>query len=332
MVTSQPERHTVVWCGLASRGHILYGAAWLRSLLATGAEDVTIRLNAPRSFLGASPVTIDDVRTLVPDGLPVSMWEGESLASGGTLWCLSVGAVGIKPWLRLHAAHPGRRIPVVVTDEGLGSYGTWASRRAAWRRQNVREPWLTFRATAVTAATKALTSRRWALHIQGPDGWCLNKNIADEFRRHGTRDVPQRRAVFLSQPWPELGVMSEATYLRHVAELAETCSAVGLEFTVHPHPAEDPRRYNAWPAPTPHPLAELDADAINASVVIGASSTALVNLAAIHGTPVMRVATQELLELDRQLSPRQASLLQHHAGPNVPPEARHSILSRMLPA
>ena len=40
---------------------------------------------------------------------------------------------------------------------------------------------------------------------------------------------------------------------------------------------------------------------------VGSTSTGMLNVAAIHGVPTMRVGTQELDLLDRQLSPEQAS-------------------------
>jgi len=124
--------------------------------------------------------------------------------------------------------------------------------------------------------------------------------------------------------------MSENAYLEHVSEVADACGRAGLGFSVHPHPAEDPRRYSEWSTMEKRPLAELDHGTINAAVVIGTSSTALINLAAIHHTPVMRVATPELSKLDQQMSPRQTSLLLRHAGPNVLPRAWPSTLTRML--
>ena len=296
----------------------------------SGTPEAIIGVTKPRSFLGTPAVTLDDIRTALPISVAVSPWEDGHYPGAGPIWCLSVGAVGIKPWFRLQARHWRTRVPVVVTDEGLGSYGTWRSRREAWRRQGVHEPWRSLRTAAVSTATRSLTSERWALHEETSAGWALNQDIVDEFRLLGTRSAPTRKAVFLSQPWPELGVMSENAYLHHVAEVADVCVRAGLEFSVHPHPAEHPRRYSAWSTMGKRPLAELDHGAINAAVVIGMSSTALINLAAIHHTPVMRVTTPELSKLDEKLSPRQASLLLHHAGPSVDSKAWPSTLTRML--
>lgn len=294
------------------------------------ASEVFVKVAKPRSFLGTTAVTLDDIRAVLPDSVSVSAWEDGSSPDVGPVSCLSVGAVGIKPWFRMQSSHVRTRIPVIVTDEGLGSYGTWRSRREAWRRQGVREPWRSIRTAAVSIATRILTTERWALHEETPAGWSLNEHIAREFRRQGTRTSPTNTAVFLSQPWPELGVMSESAYLCHVTDVADVCAQAGLKFAVHPHPTEDPRRYSAWPSLKKRPLAELDPQTINAAVVIGTSSTALINLAAIHHTPVMRVATPELSKLDEQLSPRQASLLLRHAGPSVPSQAWRSTLTGVL--
>ncbi len=331
MVISPLGPPTILWCGIASRTHILYGAAWIRKMLAdSGTSEATIKVTKPKSFLGTPAIALDDIRAALPASVTVAAWEDDDFADTGPIWCLSVGAVGIKPWFRLQTSHLRTRVPVVVTDEGLGSYGTWRSRREAWRRQGVHEPWRSLRTAAVSTATRILTSERWALHQETPAGWELNQDIVNEFRLLGTRTAPTRKAVFLSQPWPELGVMSENAYLDHVAEVADVCGRAGLEFSVHPHPAEDPHRYSAWSTMAKRPLAELDHGTINAAVVIGTSSTALINLSAIHHTPVIRVATPELSKLDEELSPRQASLLLRHAGPSVPSKAWPSTLTKML--
>lgn len=301
----------VFWCGIASRAHLVYGAAWIRTL--TGPVRVTVF--PTHSFLDAASVGIDDVRSMLPVGVVVDEWRDDpALHDGEHPTLLSVGAVGLKPWLTLRRTIGPRRLPVIVTDEGLGSYGNWVSRRQAWAREGVREPWLSVRTAAVTAGSALLTSHRWRLHEPRPGGWWLNPAIADEFRRHATRTEADGGAVFLSQPWPELGVMPEAAYLRHVERLAEASMRAGLGFTVHPHPAEDPGRYAAWPVHTSHGLAELDPQTVNASVLLGASSTGMLNVAAVHGVPAMRVGPVEVATLERHLTPRQRSLLEHYLG------------------
>lgn len=300
----------VFWCGVASRAHVLYGSSWLRQQ----PRPTAVTLFPPRRFLDGPGLTIDDVRALLPDDIPVTVWaDGTALNPGEEPWCLSVGAVGLKPWLQLRRAVGARRMPVVVTDEGLGSYGNWTSRRTAWKREGVRDPWLSVRTSAVLGATAVLASRRWRLHLHRPSGWELNQPVADEFRRHVSRSQAQG-AFFLSQPWPELGVVSEERYLAHIDAVATACEEVGLPFSVHPHPVEPEGRYSRWTVARVVDLAELEPSVVNAAVLLGTSSTAMLNLAAIHRVPAVRVGTPELMALDRELSTSQATLLQNYTG------------------
>lgn len=303
--------HRVYWCGVASRAHLVYGASWIRTL--GGRARVT--LFPTHRFMEAPGIGIDDVRSMLPPQVAVDRWDSSpAVAAEESPSLLSVGAVGLKPLLALRRTLGLRRLPVVVTDEGLGSYGNWRSRRQAWAREGVREPWLSVRTTAVTAASAALTTRRWALYEERSTGWSLNPSIAGEFHRHASRTSDAGGAVFLSQPWPELGVMTETAYQRHVAGLADACAQAGLSFTVHPHPAERPSRYAHWDVHDSHGLAELDQQTVNATVLLGASSTGMLNVAAVHGVPALRVATAEITALERRLTRRQASLLTRFLG------------------
>lgn len=316
----------VFWCGVASRAHVIYGAAWLRQL----PGPVKVSLFPTSRFLGAPQLTAADVQSMLPEHIPVHDLSGSPvLTPGEDPVLLSVGAVGLKPWLAVRRAVGVRRMRVVVTDEGLGSYGTWVTRRRSWAREGVREPWRSLRTAAVFGGTAALATSRWRLHLKTPEGWDLNRPVADEFRRHGSRRRTDGGAVFLSQPWPELGIMTESHYLDHVGEVAAACAEAGLAFSVRPHPGEDPARYGSW---TVHPsatVAELDQATLNATVLLGSTSTGMLNVAAIHGVPTMRVGTQELDMLDRQLSSEQASLLRHHVGEVVPPLRWASTLNEL---
>lgn len=319
----------VFWCGVASRAHVIYGAAWLRQLRG----EVTVSLFPPRRFLGAEALTVDDVQAMAPDHVTVIPVEHPlRLAAGSRPWLLSVGAVGLKPWASVRRAIGAKRLPVVVTDEGLGSYGTATTRRRSWAREGVREPWRTVRTAAVFGGTAALATSRWRLYLQTPTGWNLNAPVADEFRRHGQRHSADGGVVFLSQPWPELGVMTEGRYMAHVDDVARAAADAGLSFAVRPHPAEPSGRYGRWPVLDGAGLAELDPAILNATAVAGATSTAMLNLAAIHGVPALRVSTPALDVLDRQLSSRQDSLLNHHLGPASPEREWASTLAKLSAA
>lgn len=311
--------HHVVWAGVASRTHVIYGASWIRELLRREPGEVVVELMGSRTFFGQRAITADDVAAILPDEVEVRAWEGGRAPKESRLWMLSVGAVGIKPWLRLRAKHPFRALPVIVTDEGLGTYGDWKARRQASARQGTREPWLSVRTTAVQAATRLIASSRWALHVETEDGWALNRAAAAEFRRLAPEPEQGNSAVFLSQPWPELGVLGEDEYGAHIDEVARACRAAGLDFVVLPHPGEDPERYADRRVSPSSALAEFNPAALGAKLLLGASSTAMLNLAAVFGIPAMRVGTPELGALDRELAPRQASLLAHYAAPTITP-------------
>lgn len=312
----------VWWAGVASRAHLTYGTAWIRRQVQLTGEPLSLRMMGSRTFFGGQEITPDDVAAEL-EGLPVDVegWDGRKPPKDARLWMLSTGAVGIKPYLRLRAKTL-RLMHVIVLDEGIGTYGNLATRKQAMRRQGVKEPWLSVRAAAVASATEMLTSARWPLHVKEDGVWALNRHIADEFRRRApSPDRSADRAVFLSQPWPELGVMSEDRYAEHVAEVARAAESAGLEFAVLPHPGEPSARHTRWRVTSDDTLAEFNPVALGARVLLGASSTAMLNLASIHGIPALRVGTPELTQLDHQLAPDQASLLGQYAAPNLtPPE------------
>lgn len=318
--------HHVWWTGLASRAHLIYGASWLRQL----DGDVSVSLFPFRTFLDAPELTLDDVREAVPDRVAVESWDPAApVPAADRRALLSVGAVGIKPWLQLRRKLGTARLPVVITDEGFGSYGDWSSRRDAWARQGVKEPWRSVRTAAVTTASALLTSRRWLLYRQVRRDWRLNPPVAEEFRRYARRSHADGGAVFLTQPWPELGVMSEQRYLAHIREVADACADAGLRFTIHPHPAERPERYEDWAVHRLQELAELDEQSVNATVLLGATSTAMLNVAAIHGVPAMRVGFPELPGLEQTHSNRQQSLLEHYLGEVVPTQGWRDKLTEL---
>jgi hypothetical protein len=320
--------HTVVWAGVASRTHLVYGASWIRELARREDGEVAVEMMEGRMFFGDEALDPEVVASFLPDGVSVRPWTGQPAEPDGELWLLSVGAVGIKPWLRLRAKNPTRRFSVVVTDEGISTYGNWRSRREAHKRQGVREPWRTVRTSAVELATMTLATSRWPLHVQTDDGWALNKPAADEFRRLAPEPDRAERAVFISQPWPELGVMDESEYVHHVDDVARASRAAGLEFVVVPHPGEPEARFAHLSVTDGHTMAELNPVALGARVLAGASSTAMLNLAAIHGIPAVRVGTPQLADLDRRLAPRQATLLSRYATPSLSPEAFGRRLSQ----
>lgn len=320
---SRPTR--VFLSGIRSQAHVVYAASWLRRRLAEDPAPVTVVDWGLGGFLGAHPVAQADVDRLFPSDPRLTRI---SPTGNGRVWAepderlvyLAVGSPGIKPWLRLRAAHPTRRITVVVTDEGLGSYGDWRSRRDAWLRESGRGLWPTVRALAGAAAKRLLTDERWALYEEAPSGWTISPAVADEFRRL-PRPATTGRAVFLTQPWVELGVVTESAYLHHIAAVAAACAASGHPFAVRPHPAEDASRYARWDVIPGTAPAELDPRITSSAVVLGGTSSALLNLAAIFSLPAFRVGGKELTVLDELLSSRQRALLDTFLPPTVDPGA-----------
>ncbi len=315
--------HDVWWAGVMSRSHITYGVAWLRELLRREPGEVAVHMFPARSFHTSEEISTSLVAAELDDPrLTVDLWDGTKTPRSSRHWLISTGAVGIKPWLRLTATHPFKRLTVVVTDEGLGTYGNWKSRHDATLRQGGRDPQAALRTTAVECATALLTHIRWPLHVQTGSGrWGLNKPVADEFRR--TAPAPDRssaRVVFLTQPWPEVGVISEEHYAAHVDDVARAVATAGLEFVVVPHPGEPAGRYARYGATPTSTLAEYNPLVLGARAIVGASSTAMLNVAAVHGVPALRVGTPELSRLDYEMAPDQQSLLGQYAAPSVTPD------------
>lgn len=315
--------HRVVVSGVASPTHLLYISSYLRRLLESGPVEMVVPPG------GRVDPTAPQALSLLPEtpDLAVRVAAEWMVPPDSRLTYVAVGAPGLKAYARLRAANPRRRIPVVVTDEGLGTYGTWRTRRAAWAREGVAEPWRTVRSIAVTGGARALTSTRWPLYVRDGVAWQVADAVAHEFRRRVPRQADgapaRRRVVLLSQPWPELGVVTERDHLRHVERLAVQVRAAGGELAVRAHPSEPDGRYAAVEALARAVPAELDPAVVGARAVIGGPSTALLNLAAVHGVPAVRVGVPGRPDLDAEVSPAQASLLKYFVG-GITPEAEVS--------
>lgn len=311
-----PDRPVrVCWSGVRNQTHVVYAASWLRTLLARTTGPITLVDMGIGGFLGKNMVTLADVHELLPhhSRLTFVASGGASALSqqdGESRYYLATGAVGIKPWLRLKSTRFWAPLTVVTTDEGIGTYGDWRTRRDAYARQGGKGPWPTVRALGVTWASSLLTDRKWRLFEKRDGTWTVNQAIADEFRRYHPDAAPDTStAVFMSQPWVELGVLSADRYLQHLRLIAAEVESVGLRFVVRPHPAEDVTRYADWEVLGGSRPAELDPRITTAGAVLGTTSTALLNLAAIFGRRAIRIAIPELDQLTERLSPDQAGLL-----------------------
>lgn len=312
----------VVVTGVRSRTHLVHVSAYLRDALQRN-DDVQVGYLGGGRFLGNARVEASDVARLLPDDprLRVQLLDQleDWIPDGEALTYLAVGAPGIKPWVDLRRRQGRAPVRVVVTDEGIGTYGTWRTRHDAWLRQGVREPWCSVRTTAVRLADRTLTSERFAMYAKAAD-WAVNPLIAEEFRlRTSAGDgLGQHRAVLLTQPWVEMGALSAAAYQAHVQAVHERVTALGLQLAVRPHPAEDPARYDGFETLLGQRPAELDGRIVDSDVVVGGDSTALLNLAALHGLHCHRVQVPGLAHLEDRLGADQRSLLDHYLSPVVP--------------
>lgn len=320
MSAAAGDPRRVFWSGVRSQSHVVYAASWLRRLLAETTGPVTLVDLGAGSFLGRRAVDAEDLARLLPADPRLTRVPPDTLRAHRSerLTYLAVGAPGLKPWARLRAANPGARLDVVVTDEGLGSYGTWRTRRDAWLREGGSGLSPTVRAVAVTAGRRLLTTERWALYRSDPDGgWSVHEPVAAEFRRQVGEPPTSSAAVFLTQPWVELGLVSEDAYVHHVGRIGASCDEAGFAFAVRPHPVEDAARYAGWPVWGGPKPAELDPRIAGAGVILGETSSALVNLAAVFGRRAVRVRSPGLAAIEEGLGPEQASLLRRWVGEAV---------------
>lgn len=312
----------VILTGVSSVTHLVYAASWLRAQLDAGVEiDLTIR--EPGSFFGQAQVSAQDIATYLPQDTRLRITHGEHAAyaegSAASLTLLCVGAPGLKCFVQ-HTRRRRRLPRVVVVDEGIGSYGDVHTRLAAYRRAGGRGPWPIVRAAAVAGGQRLFTSESWTTYRRGEptSGWEVNAAVAAEFARHLSEEHPApRTAVFLTQPWPDLGVMSVRDYVLHVGEVRAACEAVGLDLVVHPHPADDATRYGEFEVRAQTGPVELDGFVKGAAVVIGSNSTALLNLAAFARTPAVRVTVPQTVALEDALSGAQRDLLDTFLSPAV---------------
>ncbi|MGL4174822.1 MAG: hypothetical protein ACRCSN_01995 [Dermatophilaceae bacterium] len=312
----------VLVCGVRSETHLLHVASWVRHRGYTG-PGTNLGIVEPRAFLGAARVDVDAARWYLP--LPARVVAD---VPADVRWdeLICVGSPAVRAWTDI--VRRARRPPVVVVvDDGIGSYGSWRTRRAAAQREGATAAVAVLRGLARSASGPVLRAHRWPLYRHRGSGWQVEEAVAEEFRRallsRAARSAGAPAvapvAVYLSQPWPELGVLTPDQHAEHLVAVAAACDAVGLTLRVRPHPAEDLRRYDATRLEVVNTTgpAELDAGVVGAAVVLGSHSTALLNIAAVHGTPALRVAVRGLDALEAGLSRDQSALLTTFLGEPV---------------
>ncbi|MFW5469395.1 hypothetical protein ACOCJ4_05045 [Knoellia sp. CPCC 206435] len=342
--------------GVRSATHLLHAGGYLRHLLATTTGSVVVDYLGSGTFLGRDPVRDEHLHTLLPHDARLTLRvaggpavpagpagragrAGRAGAGAGAREerriLLSVGTPGIKPYLRLLARERSRP-EVVVVDEGIGTYGDWRTRRDAWRRQGGREPWPTVRSLAVTAASRLLTDHRWALYEDVGGTWRVVPEVAAAFAASvaglAATSSPSRLAVYLTQPWVEMGLVPAEAFEGHLRQVAQACTDAGLELAVRPHPAERGGRYAAWHELGRDQPAELDSAVLAAAVVLGTDSTALLNLAAVQGRPALRVSVPQLRHLEQGLGRRQRALLDTFLPTPLDPRQRDVLATALRSA
>lgn len=342
---AQGAVHVVV-TGVKSRTHLVYVASYVRTLL-EGAEAVKVSLVEAPAFLSAPTIGVDDARALLPRDPRLTVEQGMPgwrFDDGARAVYVAVGAPGLKASLALRRADPLRRIECVVTDEGIGTYGSFASRREAITRQGVSTMRAALRAGLVQTSARLLTTRRWAAYerldgsADASHGWRVNPHVAEEFTRDldGAEPGTSRDAVILTQPFVDLGLIDESAYVDYVTTLARAAANAGLRPVVRPHPAERHGRYDAltvtadgsWLAGTGTGPAELDRAVVSAAVVLGGPSTAMVNLAAMTGMPVVWASEPSLAYLDHEVSHDQRAIFETFLGrPHDPADVERALTS-----
>lgn len=221
---------------------------------------------------------------------------------------------------------PDRPLPParsVVLDEGFGSYGSIRERCGALRREGSAISGALARATARTLAITLASRWRWRTYEPSGQGWVINEAIARAFRIAAEPAQPSDRIMLLTQPWVELGIATETQIRATVSRIADAAQSAGLELAVCSHPRERVRRYNGLTVLHGAGPSELQAAVTGARLVLGDTSSALLNIAAIFGVASLRVSG---LAAAVSLSKAQQGLLDYFVGPPVPiSELTHQI-------
>jgi hypothetical protein len=293
--------------GTRNRTHVLYVASWLRHVLADGrVRSVSVvELNSGGRIR-------DELER--PDGIlrdigPIELVDRH--VHEGEHAFVSIGSPGIKTWARFRLSPGAWPLRTIVVDEGIGSYGDVSTKRAAMRREGSSEPWLTVRAWAGVVGRRLLPDESWRLYRRAAQGWELDERVAAEFRRSTVPAEPSNTVVFITQPWVENRLVTAARYVAHLREIAGQVESVGADFAVRPHPTEDHGRYAPFRVLDSALPAELDPDLLAARYVLGETSTALLNIAAVHRIPAARVVGPLAGISSIALSPAQDALFRH---------------------
>lgn len=304
--------------GVRNRTHAVHVLSFVRSLVGDGGSVVLADLDGG-PFVGSEGTTAEWAR-FVADCPTVETVR--SLPNRSLDVYVAVGKVGLKPLSGI--VRTLRRTPrrIVVTDEGLGSYGSIRSRFAALRRERPGRSLSVLSSVLGDLAAAGVHAVRWPAYRCSDSGWSVHEPVRAEFARYRSHDwvAGSKRSWvgYFTQPWPEVGVGSTAAHLGRAETLRERCAAFGHDLLIVPHPAEPSDRYADFHVLGSTKPAELEAGLSALRLAVGETSTALLNNAAWFGIPSARVAHGADGFCGAPLDDRQRSLMRHFVGDPVP--------------
>ncbi len=293
--------------GIRNPSHVVYLSSWLRAVL----EDPGVELSVLIVNTGSEPLPPSVDRLFSSERLRRVDVHPSAPAPHDYV---SIGTPGLKPWIRLRIEHRADQLRAVAIDEGLGSFSTWRQRRRAVLREGGWEPWATVRSIAADASRRFVADERWRLYQRRGDEWEMNERIAAEFRSAASVGSSTEDVIYLTQPWVGLGTVSADEYLSYLREAARHVEALGLRFRVRPRPAEPRQLYQEFDLVPGRGPAELDPDVIAARTLLGESTTALLNMAAIYGSDAIQLRGPLPQFTGGWLSDEQRSLFAHFLG------------------
>lgn len=303
--------------GVRSESHLLYAVSYAHAMSVSYSQVMLCDVDAHiESGIRAAPwLQRLGAGIEVVDRLPPSLDRVDRAY---------VGSPSIRRVFDPDRPHPPARS--VVLDEGLGSYGSISARFRALRREGSATSRALARAIVRTAAITVTPRWQWRTYELTGQGWAINEAIAQAFRTAAEPAQPSDRIVLLTQPWVELGLANESEIRAKVSRIADIAEAAGLELVICSHPRERALRYDSITTLRGAGPSELQAAVIGARLVVGDTSSALLNLAAIFGIASIRVSG---LAAAVSLSTDQKGLLDHFVGPPVPISALAQEISRL---
>lgn len=303
--------------GARSQTHLLYAASYAHAMMARYSKVLLLDVDAR---IGPDVRTSPWLRRLgarieFVDRLPPSL---------GRIDRAYVGSPAIRRVFDLDRPRPPARS--IILDEGLGSYGSIRTRFGALRREGSATSSALGRAIVRSVAIASTPRWHWRTYELSGQGWAINEAIARAFRAAAEPAQPLDRIVLFTQPWVELGLANETQLHAGVSRIADAVEAAGLEFIVCSHPGERAQRYEDFTTLRGAGPCELEAAVIGARLVVGDTSTALLNLASIFGVSSIRVSG---LASVVPLSAAQKALLDVFVGAPVPIGALAAEISRL---